>query len=413
MAIANYLAVSRWAHQINGPMAHLSMTGRSIEASGNTIYSYGRHFPMAEIHRDKQGSTTFVLVNGDLYSVTTSGHQSQVRSAIGNRAQSVIIPFSALDAANIIRGSIQPLEILDDTWTEHELRATLARMRTLCENERGFSVPGFTEERPTYPAEINHSLRTSADIQRDYPYGSVARQTIENEYQSQAARWRDKRNRAIRCATSFIDKNGQEIEQRGDDYIIPTRRHWLGETVFSARVQTSERTIDGPRTRHRRARFLSAFDHNESGMVYFLAELPRTSKAETVAQAFDDLAPAIVKRAQLEDIEVKRQGDIFAIPCDLPPEITRPAPYRRGVHPTAIVKDGQTLPAPGRSSYAYHQRNELLGTAHTATEMLIPQTGETYARGIMRHEPGRRGPDHAAIKLVGWHLIVRNTVPRQ
>lgn len=58
----------------------------------------------------------------------------------------------------------------------------------------------------------------------------------------------------------------------------------------------------------------------------------------------------------------------------------------------------------------------LLGTDHTATEVVIARNGATYARGVMRHE--RRNSwetsDHRAVKLDGarWYLMVRNTVPR-
>lgn len=42
----------------------------NVITDGNTIYSYGRHFPMASRHSDH------IAVNTDRYSVTTSKHQS-------------------------------------------------------------------------------------------------------------------------------------------------------------------------------------------------------------------------------------------------------------------------------------------------------------------------------------------------
>ena len=50
--------------------------------------------------------------------------------------------------------------------------------------------------------------------------------------------------------------------------------------------------------------------------------------------------------------------------------------------------------------------------------MVCPD-GTTYARGTMYHEPDiindLRPADHARVKLADktWHLVVRNTVPRQ
>lgn len=91
---------------------------------GDTLYSYGSHFILAL--KTKQGK---YLLNGDTYSVTTSGHQSEVRSyAPGN---SPIIPFSALyamiqqrtknltgyyDRDKELR-NINILDITEDTWT--------------------------------------------------------------------------------------------------------------------------------------------------------------------------------------------------------------------------------------------------------------------------------------------------------
>lgn len=59
----------------NNPYAGGKLTPLFIE--GDTIYSYGKHFPLARRNADG----TF-WVNPDKYSVTTSKHQSMVRGAI-------------------------------------------------------------------------------------------------------------------------------------------------------------------------------------------------------------------------------------------------------------------------------------------------------------------------------------------
>lgn len=48
---------------------------------GDTIYSYGHHFPIAR-HVSRARGKVAILFNTDRHSVTTSGHQSQVRMAI-------------------------------------------------------------------------------------------------------------------------------------------------------------------------------------------------------------------------------------------------------------------------------------------------------------------------------------------
>lgn len=50
---------------------------------GDTIFSYGEHFPLARHVTSKSGKHA-VMVNSGSYSFTTSGHQSQVRQAIAS-----------------------------------------------------------------------------------------------------------------------------------------------------------------------------------------------------------------------------------------------------------------------------------------------------------------------------------------
>ena len=54
--------------------------GNHMFFDGDTIYSYGKHFSAARIHKTKKGS--FALVNSQRYSNTTSKHLSYIRSAL-------------------------------------------------------------------------------------------------------------------------------------------------------------------------------------------------------------------------------------------------------------------------------------------------------------------------------------------
>ena len=56
--------------------------GASLYYENDTIYSYGRHFPVARKIRDRHGNTQFVLFNDSGYSKTTSSHQSMVKAAL-------------------------------------------------------------------------------------------------------------------------------------------------------------------------------------------------------------------------------------------------------------------------------------------------------------------------------------------
>lgn len=160
-----------------------------------------------------------------------------------------------------------------------------------------------------------------------------------------------------------------------------------------------------PSMRQRTALFLSGFDNNEARPSYFFCELDPKARPTTVEEALESLKPEAVKVAEQAGREVKRQGDIFAIPM---PSLTLSklrtdggvyARLPKG-YTQANAMDGETADVP-----------YLLDTNHGASEV-VTVGGATYARGTMRHLPAWRRPDHARLTLgKQWHLIVKNTVP--
>lgn len=67
-----------WAHKAQSEARN---SGKTFYFYEETIYSYGGHFPIAKHAKDAQGRDV-VLFTTASYSVTTSGHKSDVRSAI-------------------------------------------------------------------------------------------------------------------------------------------------------------------------------------------------------------------------------------------------------------------------------------------------------------------------------------------
>ena len=59
-------------------------TNKNMFFSGDTIYSYGRHFPVATFIDEKSTGETYVIYNNDSYSVSTTKHQSYVRRAVSH-----------------------------------------------------------------------------------------------------------------------------------------------------------------------------------------------------------------------------------------------------------------------------------------------------------------------------------------
>lgn len=70
-----------WAHQ-KQEEAHC---GKNFYFRGDTIYSYGSHFPLGKIVSNQKGVKAYVL-NNDHYSASTTNHQQIVRSSIPNDA---------------------------------------------------------------------------------------------------------------------------------------------------------------------------------------------------------------------------------------------------------------------------------------------------------------------------------------
>lgn len=71
-----------WAHQTQSDARNAA---GNVFFEGPTLYSYGRHFPMARIHKSRKG--TLVLLNSGRYSATTGKHQGWVSGAARHLSQ--------------------------------------------------------------------------------------------------------------------------------------------------------------------------------------------------------------------------------------------------------------------------------------------------------------------------------------
>lgn len=334
---------ARWFGYVTGSEDFRpSPRSSNIIAERDTLYSYGRHFPMVTALRDGSGAVRLFLLNGDRYSPTTDRHQSHVRAEAGKTdVPAVIVPFSALTAAGIVPDTIDPAEVLPDRYT-----AT----RYTCNG----------------PHEGSHYVPDEEDGRNMFGTGDLV-------------------SYAFSC-------------EGGREHVRFT--HHLGASVFRADVVT--RDHHGNRSTRHAVPFVSAFDEQEARPLYFLAELPGSSRARTYEQALTDLRPAIVQAADAEGVAVTRQGDMFAVPMG------------EGFDTRQLRKMGATIYA--RKDGA----RSLFGTAHTATMVAELPDGTTYARGMLYHDPALIGDmwrerDHARRKIADgktWARIVPNTVPR-
>jgi hypothetical protein len=169
--------------------------------------------------------------------------------------------------------------------------------------------------------------------------------------------------------------------------------------------------------------YISGYDRNEEPPLYFLARLPHP--VDTFAQAIESLKPRSVKLAEAQGLQVRRQGDMFAIPTEYGSEelAAMGATFdnevltgRRVSAWAEMIFD--SVPRATRVIEQVRRQRGLYGTAHTATEMAYLPDGTMFARGTMHHDPRgvrfeSRDPDHAPLRLPGtrWYLIAKNTVP--
>jgi len=85
--------------------------GSRIFAENNTLYSYGRHFPLA-VRRGEPGAEWYLL-NGDKYSISTSKHQGITYSVFSDSPR---VSFTALNAAGISYNSCKLVDFQKDAY---------------------------------------------------------------------------------------------------------------------------------------------------------------------------------------------------------------------------------------------------------------------------------------------------------
>jgi hypothetical protein len=169
------------------------------------------------------------------------------------------------------------------------------------------------------------------------------------------------------------------------------------------------------------AYYLSGFDHNEPRPSYFFCELPPKAKPKTIEEAYLSLKPRTVRLAEEMGRTVLRQGDQWFV--GMPGLTLRELKKQGGQH---FTRNGpgrehqQSQPDEIRFSWQIPRFQRFInmdcwlhGSTHEATEV-VRLNGVTYARGIVRHVPDGRTPDHIPLPLGDrktWFLCIPNGTP--
>ena len=372
----------------------------------------GQEWVLAELFPERG----YVALNGDgidRWRGAPGTHwQTRVREAVQRHPalRSMVIPFQAIGGAGVDLSTARLIHVLDDGFVDDLHR-----------------VPPVPEEvlSGELPAKVIQArgLDGEQPPEQWFAYRKPAWGTRYEYFSSPTP---------VTALTPPPGSMWQQVVRLSErEWGWTGRRHQLGEALFSAVGE------DG-----RRHKFVSSFDHNENPPLYFLAQLPDGSGANTIEEGVRALAPPIVQRAWEEERHVRRQGDVFFVPTDLSDTNVYALAARRvrrecvlqsipvrAVGPWPVPVLGEVRSKVDCPCNCGHKRwtsdtplgrrtLAIYGTAHTASEVVVTKTGTTYVKGMAYHDPQvigeQRQPDHRVVDLGSkWHLAVRNTVPRR
>jgi hypothetical protein len=375
--------------------------GRRLSAVGDILTGSWRGTPthgagdLAQyLPAGRRRRRPLLLVTGDVWASPPfqSSVQWLVRMACQRAAREMgadmlLVPFSALESARVDRSTIRALEIRPDreTVTYEPIALDLAELESA---------------HVIRPLELGYS--EGMDYLWRLPDGRIIRRRRITGHKRSEGYGADRRTWTesadeLTGATCYRNARatwGDDVTLDPDTgaWRIVHRRHWLGDSVFTADVtgtarrrrpwtvgdvvaaardaigaesadvyrethsygarhaDTLERRLAADSVRpagariadidlaapivetraaRRRRRFVSSFDVNEPRPLYYLATLPSSSRAQTVEMAEQDLAPAPVHAAMARGRDVRRQGDIFLVETDLSDTAVYAAAERR------------------------------------------------------------------------------------
>lgn len=193
-------------------------------------------------------------------------------------------------------------------------------------------------------------------------YKEIERGTEETVYVEQKKNWmsKDEFEKVKHHKDAHFEKHNDTPTASGTG-TWKTPRHFTGARLFSIGTEC----------------FLMDIDRQE--IVYgifnpFLVKL--LTPCTTIQEAYERLKPQDVKDAELQGLDVKRQGEWFMIPTPIAPMAT---PDR------GALRAGDNRPN-WVEEYVIHNNMSLV-------------------RGKIEHS----GREHKTIKLAGWHIAIPNT----
>ena len=463
---SHYDVVTRWVQRMDGGSLGKPLKGSRIFCEGDTIFSYGRHFPMAHALRGADGRVALFLLNGDRYSVSTTRHQSDLRSAVArSHVPNVIVPFEAISAAGI---DVQTVKLVEGLPERHEVKPHVAY-------ERPEGSVWRTDPRMEYVQKSDADLQAYADkVNADRmkswndQCGYALREELGESTRTFWTQWAEERSaaeypweftvaeipeyqrrewtqtgtvrRLFLSGRSSIQIDVDEEDGR-PVYRWETRRHWLGEALLQGTVRVPRRLrcrrclqgkvascvgchragaadvgrgllfhVDGCSKRYDYDTSDLRCDHCSGGWLwknfdrtsYFLSGFDRN---ESRPSYFFCELPKSAHPTTVEEAYDALKPDAVKMAEQMSRRVERQGDIF--AIQTSLTKRDLT-----KQGARYEKRGSLLGTNHVGSEVAYLPDGTTLVRGSLVHAPDFRTPDHARVRLGdGWSVVVKNTVP--
>jgi hypothetical protein len=201
--------------------------------NGDTVYSYGSHFPIARHVVNKAGDRAVVFTTAS-YSVTTSGHCLAVRSAIPSEIPVFHVPELYPDSCTVRDSHKTNLKHYAETTEEHI--AKCARARSLSNKEWHHEQAGTT--RAEALAYCQFFVLPKPDIKPIPPLDSVHLERIRKRETKRAAEKAEQTKReraeAIACQQELITK-WRAGQYTGCLYDVPVMLRIDGNEIVTSR----------------------------------------------------------------------------------------------------------------------------------------------------------------------------------
>ena len=213
-----------WAHR-RQPEARNG--GNTLYFKGDTIYSYGSHFPIARHLPD--GKIAFTT---DSYRQTTAGHMSLVRRAIPSSKTLVFVHNPCMTADRRDREMVESKVI--------ELLASAAKRRSEARREDDqASALSAAEQFNAYAEAVGSAERVGLEPIRGADLNALRRVIVERDAAKRAAEAEAERRAGIRLADDIAAwKRGDPGVSGNDIRNAPVALRWVAR-LDGGRIETS------------------------------------------------------------------------------------------------------------------------------------------------------------------------------